>query len=244
MVENLIFDDKRVLKKISIPRLKEICPNDKCYYSDKTFYLIYKNNDKVFPNPSEIERYFSEKRRKIYIKCYIGREDTLVIINKLLCHNIKRRKDFANLVEELSLLHDTKNKRIQDVVIEFDKIEAIYEKYNDILKPNNILYKFCYYWITLCIALDFREIDGKPTVIHRSLIVKDGIAYLREQIRREDFGNSWNDVIERVGPTKTVTDINYYPVKEYERISSGKKISVERHGRLSVTTEEYESDKI
>ena len=175
MVQTINFDEKRVLKLIRIPKLKDICPKEKSYYSNGTFFIIYKNNDKTYPNVGEIDGKFSKLCHKVMIKCYIARRDTLIIIENIIFHNIDKRESIANLVEELSELHNTENKKIEDVKIEYDKIEAIYEKYKNILVPACDLYKFCYYWITLCIALDFRVVDGKETVIHRSLIVKDAI---------------------------------------------------------------------
>lgn len=245
MVQTISFEENRVKKCVRIPRLKDICPKEKSYYRDGTFYIIYKDDDKTYPNVGEIDEKFSKLYRKVMIKCYIARRDTLIIIENIIFHNIDKRESFANLVEELSELHNTENKKIEDVKIEYDKIEEIYEKYKNILVPVCDLYKFCYYWITLCIALDFRVVDNKETVIHRSLIVKDAIAYIREQIKREDYCESWEDVKEKVDPSKMITDIKYIPVKGHEKdLSSdrfinkkGKKIQVEPHGRLKITTE-------
>lgn len=245
MVQTINFDEKRVLKLIRIPKLKDICPKEKSYYSNGTFFIIYNNDDKTYPNVGEIDGKFSKLYRKVMIKCYTARIDTLNKIESVMFHNMDKRESFADLVEELSKLHNTKNKKIEDVNIEYDKIEEIYEKYKNILAYHCGLYKFCYYWIALCIALDFRIAEGKPTVIHRSLVVKDAIAYLREQIKREDYCKSWEDVKEKVDPSKMITDIEYIPVKGHEKdLSSdrfvnkkGKKIQVEPHGRLKITTE-------
>lgn len=245
MTQTINFEENRVAKRIPIPRLKDICPKEKSYYSDGTFFIIYKDDDRTYPNVGEIDGDISKLYRKVMIKCYIARRDTLNIIDNMLFPNIDKRENFATLVEELSKLHDTENKKIEDVKIEYGKIEELYEKYKDILMPVCDLYKFCYYWTSLCIALDFRVSDGKPTVIHRSLIVKDAIALIREQIKREDYGKSWDDVKERVDPTKMITNIKYVPVKGYEKDlkserfvnKKGDKIPVEPHGRLKITVE-------
>lgn len=245
MVQTISFDQKRIVKQIRIPKLKEICPKEKSYYRDNTFFIIYNNNDKTYPNVAEIDGDLSKTFHNVKIKCYTASRDTLDQIESVMFHNMDKRAIFANLVEELSKLHNTTNKKIEDVNIEYDKIEEIYEKYKNILANPCGLYKFCYYWIALCIALDFRVVDGKPTVIHRSLIVKDVLAYLREQMKREDYCNSWDDVKEKVDPSKMITNIEYIPVKPYEKElnsdrfvnKKGKKIQVEAHGKLKITTE-------
>jgi len=245
MAKVVTFNKNRVRKQISIPRLKDICPKDKSYYSDGTYFIIFKNDDKTYPNVGEIDEDFSYSYQKHMIKCYISREDTLVIIENILFRNIDNRESFAALVEELSKLHNTENKKIEDVKIEYNKIEDLYEKHKDVLVPACDLYKFCYYWASLCIALDFRVVDGSPTVIHRSMIVRDAIAYIRDQINRDEYGKSWDEVRDRVDPTKMITDIKWVPVKPYEKElrsdkfvnKKGEKVPVEAHGRLIVTTE-------
>lgn len=249
MTQTLNFETKRVLKQIKIPRLKEICPDEKCYYSDKTFYIIYDNNGNAHPNVGEIDGNLSNDFRKIMIMCYLGKNDTLKIIENILFPNIENREHVAQLVLELSELHDTQNKTIQEVEIEYDKIDQIYENYKDIIVPHSVLYKFCYYWATLCIALDFREIEDKHigdkrTVIGRSLIVKYALAVIRSQIKRENFGKSWPDVLERA-EGKMIKSIKHIHVNPYEKMlnsdifvnKKGNKISVESHSRLSIKTE-------
>lgn len=245
MAKTIIFDKNRVRKQISIPRLKDICPKETSYYSDGTFYIIYKNDDKTYPNVGEIDEDFSYLYHKHMIKCYISREDTLSIIENILFRNPDNIESFALLTEELSKLHNTENKVIAEIKIEYDKIEKLYEKYKDVLIYACDLYKFCYYWPSLCIALDFRVADGSPTVIHRSMIVRDAIAYIRGQISRDEFGKSWDAVRDRVDPTKMITDIKWVPVKTYEKElksdrfinKKGEKVPVEAHGRLKVTTD-------
>lgn len=243
------FEDKRVLKLIKLPRFSEICPGERCYYTNKTFYVIYDNKGNAHPNVAEIDGFFSDLRRKVMIKCYLGKKDSLKIVESILFPNIENREYVANLVLELSELHDTQNKTIQEVVIEYDKIEKIYEKYKDIITPSSSLYKFCYYWAILCICLDFREIENKRigdkrTVIGRSLVVKDMLAIIRSQMKRENFCESWPQVMERV-KGKIVKRITYNPVGKYKKkLSSdrfvnkkGDIVSVEPHGRLSIDTE-------
>ena len=249
MTQTMNFEDKRVLKQIKIQRLSEICPGERCYYTDKTFYVIYDNSGNAHPNIAEIDGHLSDCLRKVMIKCYLGKNDSLKIVESILFPNIENREHVANLVLELSELHDTQNKKIQEVEIEYDKIEKIYEKYKDIIAPSPVLYKFCYYWATLCIALDFREIENKRigdkrTVIGRSLIVKDTLAVIRSQMKRENFGNSWPEVMKRA-KGKTVKSIRYKDVGKYKkRLNSdkfvnkkGDIISVEPHGKLSIDTE-------
>lgn len=249
MAQTMKFEDKRVLKLVKIPRFSEICPGEMCYYANKTFYIIYDNKGNAHPNVAEIDGFLSNIRKKKMIKCYLSKDDTLKIVENIFFPNIENRESLAKLVLELSELHDTKNKTIQQVEIEYDKIEKIYENYKTIIFPSPALYKFCYYWVTLCIALDFREIEDKHTedkrtVIGRSLIVKDAVDVIRSQMKRENFGKSWPRVLERVG-NKIVKGITHVPVGPYDKVlrsdkfvnKKGDKISVEPCVKLSIDTE-------
>jgi hypothetical protein len=237
MPKPMTFDPYRVLINIKIPKLKEICPKTKLCYSNGTFYMIYRNKGKTFPSIGEIDGETSDVYKSARIKCYLSKRDTLDIIEEVMFPNIEKRAMLADLIEELSKLHNTENKKIEDVQIEHDKIEEIYNRYKEHFSDQCTLYKLCYYWCGLCIALDFRIYEGKPTVIKRSLIVKDILAYLREQMKREKFGDSWGDVVEKIDPSEYITGIKPIYVKGYEKTKNGKKIQVDSHVRLSVTKE-------
>jgi hypothetical protein len=237
MPQVMTLEINRILKSIKIPKLKEICPETKSYYSNGTFYMIYKNNGKTFPSIGEIDGETTEVYRSARIKCYLSKKDTLDAIEEVMFPNIEKRAILADLIEALSKLHNTENKKIEDVEIEYDKIEEIYNQYKEHFSDHCALYKLCYYVCGLCIALDFRTYEGKPTVIKRSLIVKDILAYLREQMKREKFGDSWGDVLEKIDPSEYITGIKPIYVKGHEKTKNGKKIQVEPHVRLSVTTE-------
>jgi len=237
MPQVMTFEKHRVLKNIQIPKLKEICPKEKSYYSNGTFYMIYKDDDNTFPNIGEIDEKFSKIYRNVRIRCYPAKRDTLYMIEKIMFTNIEKRAIFADLVEELSKLHNTENNKIKEVKIEHDKIEEIYNRYKENFSNHCTFYKFCYYWCGLCIALDFRIFKGRHTVIKRSLIVKDALTYLREQIKREKFGDSWDDVVKKIDPSERITDIKNIYVRRHEKNKNGKKIKVEPHVRLDVTTE-------
>lgn len=237
MPQVMTFEKRRVLKSIKIPKLKEICPKTKSYYRNGTFYMIYKNNGDTFPSIGEIDGVTTEVYKSPRIKCYLSKKDTLDIIEVVMFPNIEKRAILANLIEELSKLHNTENKKIEDVDIEYDKIEEIYNRYKDNFSGHCALYKLCYYICGLCITLDFRIYEGKPTVIKRSLIVKDTLAYLREQMKREKFSDSWGDVVEKIDPSEYITDIKPIYVKGHEKYINGKKIKVEPHVRLDIKTE-------
>ncbi len=237
MPQPMTFEPHRVLINIQIPKLKEICPKEKLYYRNGTFYMIYKNKGRTFPSIGEIDGETSEVYKSPRIKCYLSTRDTLDIIEEVMFPNIEKRALLADLIEELSKLHNTENKEIKDVKIEHDKIEEIYNKYKEHFSNRCKLYKLCYYWCGLCLALDFRVFEGKPTVIKRSLIVKDTLAYLREQIKREKFGDSWSDVVEKIDPSERIIDIKNIYVRGHEKHKNGKTIIVEPHVRLDINTE-------
>jgi hypothetical protein len=199
--------------------------------------MIYRNNGKTFPSIGEIDGETSDVYKSTRIKCYLSKRDTLDIIEEVMFPNIEKRAILADLIEELSKLHDTENKKIEDVEIEYDKIEEIYDQYKEYFSDHCVLYKMCYYVCGLCIALDFRVYDGKPTVIKRSLIVKDMLTYLREQMKREKFGDSWGDVLEKIDPSERITDIKNIYVKGHEKHKNGKKIKVGPYVRLDIITE-------
>ena len=237
MPQPMTLDIHRVLVNIKMPKLKEICPKTKLYYSNGTFYMIYKNKGDTFPSIGEIDGKTSDVYKSARIKCYLSKRDTLDIIEEVMFPNIEKRAILADLIEELSKLHNTENKKIEDVEIEYDKIEEIYNRYKEHFSDHCTLYRLCYYWCGLCIALDFRIYEGKPTVIKRSLIVKDILAYLREQMKREKFGDSWGDVVEKIDPSEYITDIKPIYVKGHEKHKNGKKIKVGPYVRLDVVTE-------
>ncbi len=119
MAQTMNFEDKRVLKLIKLPRFSDICHGEMCYYTNKTFYIIYDNKGNAHPNVAEIDGFLSDLRRKVMIKCYLGKNDSLKIVESILFPNIENRDHVANLVLELSELHDTQNKTIKEVVIEY-----------------------------------------------------------------------------------------------------------------------------
>lgn len=248
MVITQSLEKNRVEKYIQVPKIKEICPKEKLSFSDNTVFMIYKDDDLTYPNVGEIDRELSSIYHKPMIKCYIAKRDTADILENILFPNIKERENLAVFIEELSKLNivdRSKINKIDDINIEHDKIYEIYERYKDILAPACNIYRFCYYWVPLCISLDVRVFKGKPTVIHRSLIVRDAAAFIRGQIEKEEYGTSWEDVKNSVDPAEMITDVKYVTVREHERElksdrfthKKGEKVPVKRHGKIRVTTE-------
>ena len=229
------FHGDRVIRRVEIPRIKEFCPNQKIYLKNNTIFMIYRVLDHAYPDIVEITENFLHIYDDPMIKCYVSNKDTADIIEKLIASNINERENLGEMIKELSLIKDLDNKKIDDV----------YEKYKNILGPACLLYKFCYYWVALCVALDIRIFKGVLTVIHRSLAVRDGIAYAKGSISKEEYGKSWEEMRERVGPTETITDMKYVPVEGYvKELTSdvfthkkGQTIPVKPHGKIVITRE-------
>lgn len=229
------FYTNRVIERVKIPRMKEICPKEKVYFRDGTVFMLYKVREDIYPDIVEITDELRDVYKYPMIKCYMSNKDTADIIENLILSNINERENLAELMRELSKLDKVDN----------SKIDEIFEKYKSILVPICGLYRFCYYWVALCVALDIRTFENKPTVIHRSLAVRDGIAYARGQITKEEYGKSWPEMRDRVGPTETITDIKCVPIDEYEKElksdvfthKKGQTVKVKSHEKIIITKE-------
>lgn len=252
MVMTSNFDTHRVWKYVEIPKIKEICPKEKlAFKNNNTVYMIYKDDDLTYPSIGEIDFTLSEYYHKPMIKCYIAKTDTADMLENLLSLN-EKREDLEILIVELSKLHiidHSKIKNLEDYIknlkIDHDKIFEIFERYKNILAPTCAVYKFCYYWVILCIVLDIRTYKGKPTVIHRSLVVRDANNFIKGKITKKEYCTSWDDVKDSIDPSKFITDIKYIPVKGYPKLlrsdrfvnKKDQNIQVKPHGRIKIDTE-------
>lgn len=229
------FYTDRVVQRVQIPRIKEFCSKQKIYFKNNTIFMIYRVLDHVYPDIVEITENFLHIYDDPMIKCYLSNKDTADIIEKLILSNINERENLGEMIKELSIIKDLNN----------SEIDKVFEAYKDKLGPACLLYKFCYYWVALCIALDIRMFKGVPTVIHRSLAVRDGIAYAKGSISKEEYGKSWEEMRERVGPTETIKDMKYVPVEGYQKEltsdvfthKKGQTIPVKPHGKIIITKE-------
>lgn len=155
------YDVRRVMGYIKIPKIKQFCPDEYVYYEDsKIFYMLYKVNDYTFPDIAKIIRKKNFYDRPM-LEYYQG-SDTTDSVERFRDFNIGKEEIFARLIEELSAKDINNN-----------KAEEIFDRYKGTLNPVCALFKMCHYWPILCIALDIRIYKGKPTVIHRSLVVRD-----------------------------------------------------------------------
>jgi hypothetical protein len=229
------FYENRVIERVKIPRMKEICPNEKMYFRDGTVFMLYKVLNDTYPDIVEITEDFRDIYKRPMIKCYVANRDTEAIIDNMILSNVGKRENIAELMRELSKLDKIDN----------SKIDEIFDKYKSILGPVCQLYRFCYYWVALCVSLDIRIFENKPTVIHRSLAVRDGIAYARGEMTKEEYGKSWSEIIDRVGPTETITDMKCIHVEGYEKDltsdvfthKKGQTVPVRPHERIVITKE-------
>jgi hypothetical protein len=223
------------MERVKIPRIRDICPAKKVYFQDSTVFMLYKVMNDTYPDIVEMTEELRDVYKSPMVKCYVANRDTADIIEKMILSNIDKRENLAELMRELSKID----------AVDDSNIEKIFERYKSILGPICGLYRFCYYWIALCVALDIRIFENKQTVIHRSLAVRDGIAYARGEITKEEYGKSWSEMRDRVGPTETITDMKCVSVDEYEKElnsdvfthKKGQTIQVKSHEKIIITKE-------
>jgi hypothetical protein len=232
------YDIRKVMGRTRAINIEQFCPGEYIHFKDKTLYMLYKGNDLTFPDVAKIIRKKDFYNRPI-LECYQG-SDTANNIQRFRDNNIGKEEVFVKLIEELS-----------EKDMDNNKIEEIFGRYKKTLKPVCGLYKLCHYWPTLRIALDVRVYNGKPTVIHSSLVVRDTVAFIRRQITKEQLNNRWPEVLERVGIGTTITDVKYVSVPEHEReltsdVFVNKKdqiIPVRSYGKLVISKEPFEETK-
>lgn len=231
------YDIRRIMGYIRVPKIEQFCPDEYVYFKDsKIFYILYKRNDYTFPDVAKIIRKKDFYNRPM-LEYYQG-NDTTDSIERFRDNNIGNEEIFAKLIEELS---------VKD--INYNKIEEIFDRYKNTLKPICALFKLCHYWPILCIGLDIRVYKGKPTVIHRSLVVRDIVAFIRRQITKEQLYKRWPEILERVGIGTTITDVTYVSVSEHEKElksdvfvhKKGQTISVRPYGKLIISKESFDS---
>ncbi len=232
MAKRTNYDIRRIMGYIRIPNINIFCPDEYVHFKeDYRFYMLYKENDLTFPDVAKITKEFYGKPMLEYYQGY----DTANSIERFRNYNIGKEEVLASLIEELSIEN-----------IGYNKIDEIFNRYKDTLKPVCDLLKLCNYWPILCIALNNRRYKGKPTVFRRSLVVRDIVAFVRRQITKEQLYHRWPEILERVGIGTTILDVKYNPVKGHEKnlISDkftnkkGETISVRPYGRLSIDKDE------
>lgn len=205
------YDKSKVVERIVPPRIRELCPNEKFYFTDNTFYFICKLDEDTYPDTAILTREFYNRKPMFE---HIGIKEIKDAVKKFLAINTEKRYIVADMVEELCQLPEMKIEKMTNM------IESIFNKYKDILKPICETYKLCYLIPTTCRALDIRMYKGKPTVINRSDFVIRIVRYARGLITEEEVLklDVWQEkVLPSIGPTDTVVKLSVLPVREYEK---------------------------
>lgn len=205
------YDKRRVVERIVPPRIRELCPNEKFYFDDNTFYFICILDKDAYPDTAILTREFYNRRPMFE---HIGIKEIVYTIKQFLAYNTEKRDTVADMVEELCQLPEMKIENMTYI------IEAIFDKYKNILKPINEMYKICYLLPTTCHALDIRIYKGKPTVIKRTDFVIRIFRYAKGLITEEEALrlDVWQEkVLPSIGPTDTVKKLSVNPVREHEK---------------------------
>lgn len=205
------YDKSKVLERVVPPRIRELCPNEKLYFTDNTFYFICVLDKDTYPDTAILTREFYNYRPMFE---HIGVKEIVYTIKKFLVTNAERRDVVADMFEELCQLPEIEIESVKSM------IEAIFDKYKNTLKPICETYKICYLLPTTCRALYIRVYKGKPTIINKADFVIRIVRYARGLITEEDAlkTNVWQEkVLPSIGPTETVKKLIVVPVKPYEK---------------------------
>jgi len=236
------YDKNKVLERAVPPRLRELCPNEKFYFTDNTFYFICILDEDAYPDTAILTREFYNGRPMFK---HIGIREIKDMVKSFLNTNTEKRDIAANMIEELCQLPEMKIENMTNM------IEAIFGKYKETLKPMCETYKLCYLLPTTCRALDIRTYKGKPTIINRSDFVIRIVRYARGLITEEDVLklDVWQDkVLPSIDPTDTVVKLSAVPVGEHEKeltsdrytYKKGETIKVGRYIRMQKRVEKFQ----
>jgi hypothetical protein len=269
MGSNVKYNEKIIWKFVEAVKIKEACPGKNFGFKNNKMYMIVKNDNYTYPSVGEINpvlggRYSpvglnKQYKPKIFIRCHLGSKETADFLEFLKLKNEDNKKELAALVRDLSALNivsldefttnlDNLEEFVRNIKIEYRKIEDIAEKYGKILKPKCEVYRFCYYWVTLCICLDIRIYKGIPTFIHRGPTVEDAAQFIKDEISKDRYCTRWEKIKNGIYLNERITDVKYEPVKGHQKLLSsdkfvnkkGQEIEVSPYGRLKVDTVELE----
>lgn len=205
------YDKNKVLERAVPPRIRELCPNEKFYFTDNTFYFVCILDKNNYPDTAMLTREFYNGRPMFK---HIGIREIKDIVKNFLVTNTEKRDIAADMIEELCQLPEMKIEYMTNM------LEVIFDKYKDTLKPVCETYKLCYLLPTTCRALDIRRYKGKPTVINRSDFVIRIVKFARGLISEEDVLrlDVWQEkVLPSIAPTDTVIRLSAVSVGEHEK---------------------------
>lgn len=197
------FDESRIMEKIKIPRIKELCPKDELYLANDILYILYKSNDATYPDVGKITTRFYG--RPIFE--HIWGIEILNNLERFMKVNCPEKEKVIAMVEELCNLPN----------IDGNKIEEIFEKYIKILKPVCVLYKICYYLPISLHALDIRVYKGNPTRINRSCMMYGIVNFVKGKLTKKEAMNIWSMIQKELDPTEVLENVSCVSVPEHIR---------------------------
>lgn len=221
------YEKGRVIERVTLSKIREICPDEKVYDADNVFYFICRLNDETYPDVAIIIKEFYDR----YMFEHIGRKEIVDMVEKFLKSNNEEREQVAKMVKELCLLPDME---INDIMIRY--IDEIFERYKS-LKPVCDRYKLCYLLPTTCRALDLRRYKGKPTIINRTDFVIRIVKYAKGDITKEEalkLDVWYEKILPSIGPTDTVKEISAVPVREHEKLLSSERFTNKKGDKITV----------
>lgn len=228
------FDEKRIMERINAPKIRQICPDEELYFGDETLYILYKSNDLTYPDVGKVTTKFYRDRPIVE---HIWGKEVLNNIEKFLKINCREKDKAIKLIEELCGLSN----------VDTIKIEEIFDRHKNILKPICQLYKMCYYLPTEMHMLDIRYYNGEPTRINRSCMMYGIIGFTKGKLTKDQALDIWRMILDGLDPTETIENIECVIVSEHtrnlkaDRYHKKGEIKVDSYAKLNIRKRPYGS---
>ncbi len=148
------YDKNKVLERVIPLRLRELCPNEKFYFKDNTFYFVCILDEDAYPDTAILTREFYNGRPMFK---HIGTREIKDMVKNFLATNTEKRDIAANMIEELCQLPEIKIEYLTNM------IELIFETYKDMLKSNCETYKLCYLIMIQAKIINPKVFENLPT---------------------------------------------------------------------------------
>lgn len=226
------FDENRIMERIKAPRIMQICPNEEIYLGNNILYILYRSNDLTYPDVGKVTTKFYPNRPIVE---HIWGREVLNNLERFMRMNCPEKDKVVKLIEELCELPD----------VDVNKIEDIFDRYKNILKPACELYKTCYYIPTEMHMLDIRYYNGQPTRINRSCMKFGIIGFVKEKLTKDQALNIWRMILEELDPTDTIEKITCTLVEGHtrnlkaDRYHKKGEIKVDSYPKLNIKKKPY-----
>ena len=220
------------MERIRAPKIRQLCPKEEMYLGENILYILYKSNDLTYPDVGKVTTKFYKNRPVVE---HIWGREVLNNLERFMRINCPEKDRVVKLVEELCGLPN----------VDVNKIEEIFDRYKNILKPVCQLYKTCYYIPTEMHMLDIRYYNGEPTRINRSCMKFGIIGYVKEKLTKDQALDIWRMILEGLDPTETIENIECILVAEHtrnlkaDRYHKKGEIKIDSYAKLNIKKRPY-----